>query len=345
MTKLLTVTLKGLFCEAGNFFIDPWKPVDHAVITHAHADHARWGSKKYLAASTGEHVLRTRLGEKANLAFQTLGEPITIGDVKVSFAPAGHILGSAQVVIEHRGEVVVVSGDYKRDADATCKDFEPVKCHTFITESTFGLPIYRWSDTSIIFDQINQWWRANQQAGKASVLLAYSLGKAQRMLAGIDSTIGPIYTHGAVEKLNAAYRASGIDLPDTTYVGELEKGTNFSKSLIVAPPGANGTPWMRRFGKVSTGMASGWMQIRGTRRRRSMDRGFILSDHVDWASLLQTVADTEAENVWVTHGYSDIVARHLNENGYNASVIQTEFTGELLEGESTDEESSTGDDS
>jgi putative mRNA 3-end processing factor len=333
MTKeLLSVTPNGLFCEQGNFYVDPWRPVDHAIITHAHADHARWGSKKYLAADTSSQVLRIRMGEKANLEFQPLGQPLTIGGVSVTFYPAGHILGSAQVKIERDGYSIVVSGDYKRNPDPTCQPFEPVRCNTFITESTFGLPIYRWPDPKTVFDGINDWWRDNQAAGKASVLLAYSLGKAQRLLSGVDASIGKIYTHGAVEKLNAGYREAGVNLPDTTYVGEVDaKATDWTQSLIVAPPAAVGGPWAKRFGKISVAMASGWMQIRGTRRRRSMDRGFILSDHVDWNDLMQTIRDTEAENVWVTHGYSDIVVRHLREQGLNAKVVETEFTGEMLD--------------
>lgn len=337
-SDLLTVTPQGLYCEAGGFHVDPWRSVDRALITHAHADHARWGSKRYLAANTGAEVLRIRMGQKANLEFQPLGQPITIGGVTITFFPAGHILGSAQIKIEKGGNSIVVSGDYKRQQDSTCQAFEPVRCRTFITESTFGLPIYRWPDPQTVFDGINQWWRENQQTGKASLLLAYSLGKAQRLLAGVDASIGPIFTHGAVEKLNAGYRTAGVALPDTTYVGDVDaKTTEWSKALVVAPPAAAGGPWVKRFGKISVAMASGWMQIRGTRRRRAMDRGFILSDHVDWHDLIKTVAETEAENIWVTHGYSDIVVRHLCEQGLNAQVVTTEFTGELLDEPSTEE--------
>ena len=328
---LLTETKSGLYCPQGDFYVDPWRKVDRALITHAHADHARWGSKKYLAADTCSQVLRIRMGAEADLEFQPLRKSITIGGVKVTFFPAGHILGSAQIRIERKGESIVVSGDYKRQADATCLPFEPVRCNTFITESTFGLPIYRWPSSESVFDGINQWWRSNQEQGKCSMLLAYSLGKAQRLLAGVDASIGPIYTHGAVEKLNAGYREAGIAIPDTTYVGSVDaKAIDWSQTLVVAPPAAAGTSWARRFGKISVAMASGWMQIRGTRRRRSMDRGFILSDHVDWADLMKSIQETEAENVWVTHGYSDIVARHLAEQGYNARVVETEFTGEQL---------------
>ncbi len=289
------------------------------------------GVETYLAAETGRDVMRIRLGERAKLDFQPFGQPVRIGDVSVTFFPAGHILGSAQVCIEQAGQTVVIAGDYKRQNDPTCRSFEPIRCHTFITESTFGLPIYRWPKQEQVFDAISRWWRENQASGKASLLLAYSLGKAQRLLAGVDSSLGPIFTHGAVEKLNAGYRAAGVELPSTTHVGNADKNTDWSRALIVAPPSAVGGSWVRRFGRFSTAMASGWMQIRGSRRRRAMDRGFILSDHVDWNDLMQTIKETEAENVWVTHGYADIVARHLQELGLNAIAIDTRFEGELLE--------------
>ena len=336
MTRLLQVTPNGFFCERGGFYVDPWKPVDRGVITHAHADHARWGTNHYLAAESSRHVLRIRLGEKANLQFLPFGSSSRIGGVTVTFYPAGHILGSAQVLIESRGERVIVSGDYKRQADVTCTAFEPIRCHTFVTESTFGLPIYKWPDPQSQFDGVNDWWRKNQTEGKTSLLLAYALGKAQRLLAGVDPSIGPIYTHGAVEKLNAGYRASGIQLPATQFVGNAEPGTDWQKALVIAPPSAAGSPWVRRFGRISTAMASGWMQIRGTRRRRSVDRGFVLSDHVDWPALMKTIKQTQAEEIWVTHGYSDIVARHLNESGMRAQSVQTEFIGEWFDDQQKD---------
>jgi putative mRNA 3-end processing factor len=328
---LLRVTKNGLYCPDGDFFVDPWRPVESAIITHAHADHARWGSKKYLAADTSSQVLRIRMGDQANIQWQGLGKPINVGGVSITFYPAGHILGSAQVCIEKDGRRIVVSGDYKRQPDATCLPFEPIRCDTFVTESTFGLPIYRWPTSESVFQGINTWWRENQSAGKTSLLLAYSLGKAQRLLTGLDASIGPIYTHGAVEKLNAGYRAAGVALPETTFVSSVDsKTTDWSQSLVIAPPAAAGTSWARKFGKLSTAMASGWMQIRGARRRRSMDRGFILSDHVDWQDLMWSIDQTGAQNVWVTHGYSDIVVRQLREKGLNAKVVETEFTGESL---------------
>ena len=324
---LIQLSDSGLYCAAGDFYIDPWRPVARAVVTHAHADHARFGSRSYLVARDGERVFRTRLGYDAPLQTAAYGEAETINGVRVALYPAGHILGSAQVRVEHHGEVWVVSGDYKIGADATCAAFEPVRCHTFVTESTFGLPIYRWRTQAELFDEINAWWRANQIAGKASLLFAYALGKAQRLLAGIDPTIGPIFTHGAVERLTRDYRETGVALPATTYAAA-NRRADWAQALIVAPPSAQGTPWMRRFGNLSTGFASGWMQLRGTRRRKAVDRGFALSDHADWPGLLAAIAATGAERVWVTHGYSAVLARWLQEQGLDAATLATHFEGE-----------------
>jgi len=323
---LIQLTDNGLYCAAGDFYIDPWRPVARAVVTHAHADHARFGSRSYLVARDGERVFHTRLGYDAPLQTAAYGEAVTINGVRVALYPAGHILGSAQVRVEHRGEVWVVSGDYKIGADATCAAFEPVRCHTFVTESTFGLPIYRWRTQAELFDEINAWWRANQIAGKASLLFAYALGKAQRVLAGIDPTIGPIFTHGAVERLTRDYRETGVALPATTYAAD--RRVDWTQALIIAPPSAQGTPWMRRFGSLSTAFASGWMQLRGTRRRKAVDRGFALSDHADWPGLLAAIAATGAERVWVTHGYSAVLARWLQEQGLDAATLATDFEGE-----------------
>jgi putative mRNA 3-end processing factor len=323
---LIQLTDCGLYCAAGNFYIDPWRPVERAVVTHAHGDHARRGSRMYLTTRDGERVLRTRMGDAAIQAVEH-GEPIDLHGVRVSLHPAGHILGSAQVRVEHHGQVWVISGDYKTGVDATCAPFEPVRCHTFVTESTFGLPVYRWRPQAEIFDEINRWWRNNQIAGKASMLFAYALGKSQRLLAGIDPAIGPIFTHGAVERLNRDYRASGVALPATTYAS-YGRGTDWSQALIIAPPSAQGSSWMRRFGAISTGFASGWMQLRGTRRRKAVDRGFALSDHADWTGLLQAIAATGAERVWVTHGYSAVLARWLGEHGLDATAVSTRFEGE-----------------
>ena len=324
---MIQVTENGLYCSSGDFYIDPWGAVDRAVITHAHSDHARPGSKRYVTAQPGQGLLRARLGEDAAIDAIPFGEAVSLNGMHVSLHPAGHVLGSSQVRLEHRGEVWVVSGDYKLEPDATCAAFEPVRCHTFLTESTFGLPIYRWQPQTQVFEQIAAWWKSNQEKGKASLLFAYALGKAQRVLAGIDHSIGPIYTHGAVEKLTQVYRAAGIPLAETIHAASAVE-QDWSRALILAPSSANGTPWMRRFGPVSTGFVSGWMRIRGARRRRSLDRGFVLSDHADWPALLSAIDATGASSVWVTHGYRQPLVRWLSETGLQAQAVDTRFEGE-----------------
>lgn len=325
---LIMLTANGLYCKQGDFYVDPWRPVERAVLTHAHADHTYRGNQEYLVPAEGERLSRIRLGDEANISTEMYGKTVLINGVKVSFHPAGHVLGSAQVRIEHKGEIWVVSGDYKLMPDATCAPFEPVKCHHFITEATFGLPIYRWQPTEFIFEEINSWWRRNQEKGKASVIFAYALGKSQRIMNGIDRSIGKIFTHGAVERLTDAYREHGVDLPATQYVGNVENKKEFAGSLIVAPPSADGTTWLRRFGSHSTGFASGWMMVRGARKQRAVDRGFVLSDHADWPELLSAIATSEAENVYVTHGFSEEVVRWLNDNGQHAVPLKTQFVGD-----------------
>ncbi len=329
---LLVLTDQGLYCPPGDFHIDPWQPVTRAIVTHAHADHARRGSARYLVCRDGLPVFRTRLGANAALDALPYGEAVTHNGVRVSLHPAGHILGSAQVRLEHRGRVAAVSGDYKLDADLTCAPFEPVRCELFVTESTFGLPIYRWPAQAEVFAEVNAWWKANQSEGRASLLYGYALGKAQRLLAGLDPGVGPIYLHGAVLKLVQDYRDAGVPLPPARYVGEAAKDTDWSRALILAPPTAHGSPWARKFGPASTAFASGWMQIRGTRRRKAIDRGFVLSDHADWPGLLEAVRATRASEVWVTHGYVNVLVRYLGEKGLDAKALATRFEGERLEG-------------
>jgi putative mRNA 3-end processing factor len=341
---MITSTAAGLFCESGNFYIDPWEPVERAVVTHAHSDHARPGSASYLCAAPGEAVLRRRIPDAV---VQTLpyGEAITIGDARVSFHPAGHILGSAQIRVERRGEVWVVSGDYKRQADPTCAPFEPVACHTFITEATFALPIYTWDPTPAIIGEILAWWRANRDDGRPSVLFCYVLGKAQRVLAELGSQAdGPIHLHGAMSAMTDAYRETGIAMPAAERITEEMRGKALSRSLVLAPLSARGTPWMKRLPNPSVAFASGLMRVRGVRRQRAFDRGFVLSDHADWTALLATIAETGASRVLVTHGWSDALARHLaEERGLETGTIRTAFEGETGElAAATDDRPSKG---
>jgi putative mRNA 3-end processing factor len=332
---LLRRTDRGLYCEAGDFYVDPWAAVDRAVVTHAHGDHVAWGCGAYLTAAPGAGVLRQRLDPSARIRPLPYQEVIDVNGVRVSLYPAGHILGSAQVRVEYRGEVWVVSGDYKTEPDPTCDPWEPVTCDTFVTECTFGLPVYRWPAPGAVFEEIHAWWRANQEAGRASLLFGYALGKAQRLIAGLDPSIGPILTHGAVERLNGSYREAGIALPPTTHAAVSDR-TTWPRAIVIAPPMADGSPWALRFGAQSTAFASGWMAIRGMRRRRAVDRGFTVSDHVDWPSLLAAIDATGAERIWATHGYTGVLVRWLREQGRDAEAIETRYEGE---GDDTDEAS------
>jgi len=336
---LLAIDPIGLGCRVGGFHIDPWGPASTAVITHAHADHARAGSRTYICAKPGAELLRARLPAGASITAVEFGERFRLGDVTVSLHPAGHILGSAQVRVESSEEVWVASGDYKRDIDPTGAAFEVVPCDTFITEATFALPIYRWRPAAETAREVLDWWVENAAGGKVSVLFTYALGKAQRVLAELGRLPGfeefssqPVYTHGSVEPLVRLYREAGVSLPPTAPVGETERGKAFSGALVIAPPSAAGSTWMRRFGNpaiVDTGFASGWMLVRGIRRRRGYDRGFVLSDHADWDDLLATVRHTGCKRLLCTHGYSQTLANHCRQTmGIEADVLETRFAAE-----------------
>jgi putative mRNA 3-end processing factor len=321
MHDLLQPTPLGLYCRDGDFYIDPRRPVKSAVITHGHADHARGGSKCYLCTRDGKAILQARLGSEARIQTLDYGERLDVNGVTLSLHPAGHILGAAQVRLEKKGYVGVVSGDYKTVRDPTCRPLEPQRCHHFISESTFGLPIFRWPAAADIFGEIHSWWLANQAQNRTSVLFAYALGKAQRIIASLAADIGPILTHGAVEAVNQVYRESGVPLPTTRHVGEVRDKGLLARALVVAPPSADNPAWMRRFAHASRAFASGWMRIRGNRRRRSVDRGFVVSDHADWIGLLDTITASGAERVDLTHGYAAEMARWLREKGVSAAAI------------------------
>lgn len=336
---LLEFTNKGLYCPVADVYIDPWRPVERALITHGHSDHARWGHQHYLCTETAAPVVRYRLG-KIKLETVAFGEKRTINGVEFSFHPAGHILGSAQIRIAHKGEVWVASGDYKLEDDGLAEAFEPIPCHTFITESTFGLPIYQWQPQEQVMSEINAWWRQNQADGKVSVLFAYALGKAQRLLQGLDTSIGTIYTHGAVENTNEIMRQQGVALPETVRVTPAVDRKKLPGHMVIAVPSALGSPWLQKMKPTSLGYVSGWMALRGARRRRSVDRGFILSDHADWTGLNAAVRETGAERVFVTHGYTEVYARWLRSQGLTAEVVSTEYGAEGEEEENVEEEES-----
>jgi len=332
-TDLIIERPAGLYCPPGDFYIDPWRPVDRAVITHAHADHARTGHGHYLASAKSAGVLRSRLG-RINLQTAAYGEVIEHRGVRVSLHPAGHVLGSAQVRVEHGGRVWVASGDYfvsgaADDHNLTCDPFEPVRCDCFITESTFGLPVYRWRPQREVYADINAWWSANAEAGRASLLMGYSFGKAQRLLAGLDERIGPIVVHAAVEPLNRAYRAEGVRLPATQLISEVSDKASLRRAIAIGPPSVQDSSWARSFTvggvEASDAFASGWMQLRGARRRHAVDRGFVMSDHADWPGLQRAIAATGAERVIVTHGYEAVMVRWLEQQGLQAGSFRTEF--------------------
>lgn len=332
MPPLIRFSPKGLYCEQADMYIDPWKPVDKALITHAHSDHARPGHKAYLCQTNSVNLLRHRLSKDIKVQGLAYGQKLSVNGVDISFHPAGHIIGSAQIRLSNTRETWVVSGDYKLERDPMLEEFEPVPCDYFVTESTFGLPVFNWTKDELVFDEINRWWHSNSQLNRPSIISAYSLGKAQRVIQGINHDIGPVLTHGAVDAINDVLSASGFELKETKNLAEASK-EEISRALIVCPPGAMDSSWTRKIKNHSSAFASGWMALRGARRRRSVEKGFILSDHADWKGLNSAVKATGAAKVFVTHGYSDIFARWLNEQGIEAKLVTTQYTGESIEDE------------
>jgi putative mRNA 3-end processing factor len=320
---------EGLFCPDGGFYVDPWGAVERALITHAHGDHARAGSRSYLCAAPSQPLLERRLGPEPHIESLPYGERRRIGDVTVSFHPAGHILGSAQIRVEAADGIWVLAGDYKRAPDPTCTPFEPVACDTFVTESTFGLPIYRWDPTAAVVREVLDWWELNARDGRTSVLFCYTIGKVQRILAELATvTDRPAFVHGMMLPMIDAYRQAGVVMLPASSATEQPRGTKFAGELVLAPLSARGTPWMRRLGDHSDAFASGLMRVRGVRRQRAFDRGFVLSDHADWPALLATIAETGAVRVLTTHGHAEPLARHLRAEGYESGPIRTAWEGD-----------------
>ncbi len=325
---LIQATGRGLDCLAGGFTIDPWKPVELSLITHAHADHARPVATRYIASKASVPLLRHRLGQDICIQGVDWGETLLLGDTRVSFHPAGHVLGSAQIRVEREGEVWVFTGDYKPDSDPSCEAFELVPCDTFITEATFALPVYRWPDGGTVVAEIIDWWQQMKRSNRPAVLFAYSLGKAQRVLAELRAyTDELVYLHGAVAPMTQLYRDAGIDMVPTELIDPKAPRQDYAGKLVLAPPGASGSKWMQRFPKASTGFCSGWMRVRGNRRRDGYDRGFVLSDHADWQGLLNTIEATGATRVLTTHGQSATLVRYLREErGIDAAELRTQYT-------------------
>lgn len=331
MPPLLKFDPYGIYCPQADVYIDPWKPVKKALITHAHSDHAKWGNEHYLSHRLSVPIMKLRLGADISVTAVEYGEQMEINGVKISFHPAGHIPGSAQIRLEHKGEVWVASGDYKLQVDGVSTPFEPIRCHHFVSESTFGLPIYQFPAAEQVHEEINYWWRKNKAEGKTSVIIGYALGKAQRILAHLDPSIGKIFTHGAVANINELFLKEGLSFPETTRAFQATK-EELKGGIVIAPPSAVGTPWLRRFDPYSIGICSGWMQLRGTRRRKGVDRGFVLSDHADWEGLNTAVKETGAEKVYITHGYKSVFAKWLREtHGIDAVEVDTLYEGEGLE--------------
>lgn len=327
--NLIELTPSGLYCPPADIFIDPWKPVEKAVITHAHSDHSRWGMKHYLAHHNSAEVMKLRLGQDISLETIEYGRSLDISGVKISLHPAGHIPGSAQIRLEYKGKVVVVSGDYKVEDDGLSEPFEAVKCHEFVSECTFGMPIYKWQPQQEIFANLNSWWKQNSDNGRNTVVFAYSLGKAQRIINNLDLSIGEVFAHGAIWNTNQALLSNQVRVVDIPKVNAEMPKSRFKGSLIIAPPSAMGSAWMRKFSPYRTAICSGWMNVRGARRRRAADAGFVLSDHADWEGLISAIKSTEAEKVYLTHGSTAVFGRYLGEvEKIQAVELDTLFEGE-----------------
>ncbi|PIB37910.1 ligase-associated DNA damage response exonuclease [Maribacter sp. 4G9] len=330
---LLQFTDKGIYCDKADVYLDPWRPVNKAIITHGHADHSRWGNKQYITHHRNIPIISHRLGDIKTTRFEW-GETFIINNVKFSLHPAGHIIGASQVRVEHNGEVWVFTGDYKTEDDGISTPYEPIRCHTFITECTFGLPAFKWLPQHEVLKDINDWWLENKKEGKTSILFGYSLGKAQRLLKYLDTDIGTIYTHGAIENMTDVLRPM-VSFPPTQLITKETTKKELLGNIVLAPPSAHGSTWIRKMVPYVTASASGWMTFRGARRRRAIDKGFVLSDHCDWQGLLSSIEATGAEKVICTHGYSDIFSRYLREQGYDARTEATQYEGEQEELESS----------
>ena len=326
---LLVFNDKGIYCEAADVYLDPWKPVDKAIISHGHADHSRWGHKKYITHHNNVPIIKHRLGD-ITVSSKSYNESFVINNVRFSLHPAGHIIGSSQIRVEHQGEVWVFTGDYKTENDGISVPYAPISCHTLITECTFGLPAFSWTPQQQVFEDINTWWAENKAEEKTSILFGYSLGKAQRLLKYLNPEIGHIYTHAAIENMTTILRPI-VDFPETHLITKATKKEELLGNIVLAPPSAHGSPWIRKMVPYVTATASGWMTFRGARRRRAIDKGFVLSDHCDWQGLLSAIKASGAEKVICTHGYTDIFSRYLRELGYDARTEKTQYEGELSE--------------
>ena len=327
--KFIKFTKKGIYCIPGKFYLDPWYPVDYAIISHGHADHARWGNKHYLCHKDSKAILQHRIGKDISIESLGYNQSKIINGVKVSFHPAGHIIGSAQIRLEYKGYVIVFSGDYKTQPDFISVPYEPVKCHEFITESTFGLPIYHWKTEQQLREELQSWILQNQQKNRTSVFIGYSLGKAQRIMKLVEG-VDQVFVHSAINHLNNAISSSGIDLPKTSLLVPTFDKKDVENKIVILPPSLLDSKMLKRIPNAATAICSGWMQIRGNRRWRGVDAGFVVSDHADWNGLLTAIKETEAEKVYVTHGSQATFSKYLNEIGIEAYEVKTEYGEEQL---------------
>lgn len=322
--KIIRFTNKGIYCIPGKFYLDPWYPVENAIISHGHADHAKWGMKHYLCHNDSKAILKHRIGQDISIESLPYIKHVTINGVNVSFHPAGHIIGSAQIRLEYKGKVVVFSGDYKVKDDFLTDAFEPVKCHEFITESTFGLPIYNWQPEEVLKKKMHEWVHKNQSINRTSVFIGYSLGKAQRIMNMMEG-VSELYVHSAIKNLNDAMASSGIKLPETIrWTADMDKKALQNK-IVIVPPALLGSNMIKKIPNAATAICSGWMQIRGNRRWQAVDAGFPISDHADWNGLISAVKATEAEKVYVTHGSQATFSKYLNEIGIPSEEVKTEY--------------------
>nr|WP_288813411.1 ligase-associated DNA damage response exonuclease [uncultured Sphingobacterium sp.] len=325
---MIQFTSKGIYCVPGKFYLDPWQPVDLAIITHGHADHAYPGMKKYLCHHFTVNILKSRIGHDIQVEGVAYNRPFHINGVKISLHPAGHIIGSSQIRMEYKGKVIVFTGDYKIQDDGLSTPFEPVKCHELITESTFGLPIYRWESVAAQTQRLNEWITHNQGFKKTSVFIGYSLGKSQRILNAVKD-MGEVYVHYSIAKLNMAYSEAGIQLPPYHIVDLRTDTKQLDGKIVLLPPALLDTSLLQKIPHVAYAICSGWMQIRGARRWRSADAGFAISDHADWNGLLQAVRESGAEKVFVTHGQTATFSKYLNEIGIEAEEVKTNYGEEI----------------
>ncbi|MFD2904507.1 ligase-associated DNA damage response exonuclease [Sphingobacterium anhuiense] len=321
---LITFTNRGIYCKQGDFYVDPWLPVDYAVTTHGHADHVRWGNKYYLCHHLTKAIIKCRISEDLVVESMAYGETVVRNGVQISFHPAGHVIGSAQVRLEYKGEICVISGDYKVEFDGISTAFEPIKCHTFVSESTFGLPVYNWLPQDVLFDDIKHWAEQNKENNKTTVLIAYSLGKAQRLLHNLAGYL-PIYVHNSIGRLNAAIEQAGVTLPPYKTITTDMSKDELQGGILIVPPVMRDSKWIKSLQGAAVGICSGWMQVRSHRRWQSADAGFALSDHADWNGLITAIKATEAEKVYVTHGFTSVFSRYLTEQGIPAEAVTTQF--------------------